>query len=329
MNRRPISFALTCLCLSVAFSCVSQAQTTSRGDEYGDAFLHYEPYVTPGVDQPASTPAQSPAPTAAPAPAPAPAKQEGETKVDVAWLRDNYPKLEERAIDDPSDANVSAYLYTKRLVMDKAQRFSEAVTRVLHEDPVLDENNRVPYASTGAQTVRNADYQAQEKAVQELSQVGGLVIFVDGNCRFCALELPVLDMLKRADSIEYLVISIDGTKPKGFKGAVTPDNGLFNKLGLKLTPSIVYVAHPKAYKDGQDPNQYLIVAQGFYAQDELRKQIAYAGHQTDLLSASTMRDLNVWDRGVASTTDLKSMKLDPSKPETFRETLQPYLLKQY
>lgn len=328
MNRRQISFALTLVGLSVAFSCVSRAQTTSRGDEYGDAFLHYEPYVTPGVDQPASAPVPSHAQAAAPTPAPA-KQADGETKVDVAWLRANYPMLEERAINDPSDANISDYLYAKRLVMDKAQRFSEAVTRVLHEDPVLDENNRVPYASTGAQTVRNADYQAQEKAVQELAQVGGLLIFVDGSCRFCSLQLPVLDMLKRADSIEYLVISIDGTKPKGFHGPVTPDNGLFNKLGLKLTPSIVYVAHPKGYKDGRDPNQYLIVSQGFYAADELRKQIAYAGHQTDLLSASTMRDLNVWDRGVASTTDLKSLKLDPNKPGSFRETLQPYLLKQY
>lgn len=324
---RHILLVVAVVLLSLTVASNANAQLTARGDEYGDAFLHYQPYVTP-----AATPDAASVPVAAPQPNPArntPQKSADRTKVDVAWLRQNYPTLEERAINDPTDENVSAYLYVKHIVMDKAQRFSEAVTRVLHEDPVLDENNRVPYASTGAQAIRNADYQAQEKAVQELGQIGGLIVFVDGDCRFCSMELPVLEMLKRTDGIESLVISIDGTKPKGYNGAVRQDNGLFHKLGLKLTPSIVYVAHPKAYKNGQDPNQYLVVAQGFYAADEMRKQIAYAGHQTSLLSQATMRDLNVWDRGVASTTDLGNLRLDPNKPGSFREILQPLLLKQY
>ncbi|SAL32492.1 sex pilus assembly protein [Caballeronia udeis] len=326
-GRRNTVLALLVAVSSLAASAVAFAQQVApRGDDYGDAFLNYEPYVTPG-QKPDAEPKPAPQ-AAAPAPASA-AKPTGSQTVDVAFLRKVYPMLEERAINDPTDANVSAYMYTKRIVMDKAQRFSEAVTRVLHEDPVLDENNRVPYASTGAIAVRNADYQAQQKAVQELSQVGGLVVFVDSSCRFCAMELPVLGMLKNGYGLEYVVISLDGTKPKGFKGNVMQDNGLFHKLNLKLTPSVVFVPHPKAYDGSTDPNRYLVVSQGFYAEDELIKQIAYAGHDTRLLSADVMRDLSVWDRGVATSTDLQSLKLDPNKPDTFRETLQPYLLKQY
>jgi conjugal transfer pilus assembly protein TraF len=143
------------------------------------------------------------------------------------------------------------------------------------------------------------------------------------------MELPVLDMLKRGYNVEYLVISLDGTRPKGFKGSVMPDNGLFHKLGLKLTPSIVFVPHPRAYSGTADPNEYLIVSQGYYAEDELIKQIAFAGHDTQLLSADVMRDLNVWDRGVASTQDLNHLRLDPNNPGSFKQILQPYLLKQY
>ncbi|MCA8225814.1 hypothetical protein LGM69_30580, partial [Burkholderia multivorans] len=62
---------------------------------------------------------------------------------------------------------------------------------------------------------------------------------------------------------------------------------------------------------------------------KLVKQIAYAGHDTKLLSAEVMRDLNVWDRGVTTTQDLNKLRLDPNKPGSFREILQPYLLKQY
>ncbi|KDR25599.1 conjugal transfer protein [Caballeronia zhejiangensis] len=309
-------------------TCALAQAVSPRGDAYGDAFLNYQPYVTPAAPASAPPPVAAAPAARAPAPASAPAS-DGKQAVTVEFLRKIYPQLEERAINNPTDANVSDYMYAKRVIFDKAQRFSEAVVRVLHEDPVLDENNRVPYASIGARSVRNADYQAQQKAVEELSKIGGLVVFVDGSCRFCAMQLPILDMLRRGYNVEYLVISLDGTRPKGFTGSIMQDNGMFHKLGLKLTPSIVFVPHPRAYNGPVDPNKYLIVSQGFYAEDELVKQIAFAGHDTQLLSADVMRDLNVWDRGVASTQDLNNLRLDPSKPGSFKETLQPYLLKQY
>jgi conjugal transfer pilus assembly protein TraF len=327
MERRFMILRRSIAAFLVALAGSAHAQQASlHGDAYGDAFLNYEPYVTPAV--PASAP---PATAAAPAPPPAPAAapDDGKQVASVAFLRKIYPELEERAIDNPTDANVSDYMYAKRLILDKAQRFSDAVARVLHEDPVLDENNRVPYASVGAQSVQNANYQAQQHAVEELSQIGGLLVFVDGSCRFCAMQLPILDMLRRGYNVQYFVISLDGTRPKGYKGTITADNGLFHKLGLKLTPSIVFVPHPRAYTGPADPNQYLIVSQGFYAEDQLIKQIAFAGHDTQLLSAGVMRDLNVWDRGVASTQDLNSLRLDPNQPGSFKAILQPYLLKQY
>ena len=328
-KRSSMGFAVRGVALAlgaVALHAAAQAVATApHGDAYGDAFLDYRPYVVPAAPEAASMP---PPARAAAAPQPA-APKAGPQQVNVAFLRKVYPMLEERAINDPTDENIAAYMYTKRIILDKAQRFSQGIGRVLRQDPLLDENNRVPYASTGALSVRNADYLAQQKAVEELARIGGLVAFVDSTCRFCAMQLPVLDMMKRAHNIEYLVVSLDGSRPKGFKGPLVPDNGLFRKLGLKLTPSIVFVPRPRAYVGAADPNQYLIVAQGFYALDELVKQVAFAGHDTKLLSADVMRDLNVWDRGVATSDDLKSLRLDPNKPGSFKEILQPYLLKQY
>ncbi|MDC6085783.1 conjugal transfer protein TraF [Burkholderia cenocepacia] len=326
-GRRIAQWAALALLPVSVHVVAAPASDSPRGDAYGDAFLNYQPYVTPAAPVQASAPASNP-PTQT-ASAPATVAETGPQKVDVAFLRKVYPVLEERAINDPTDANISAYMYTKRIILDKAQRFSQSVARALRQDPLLDENNRVPYASTGALSVRNADYQAQQKAVEELARIGGLVAFVDSTCRFCAMQLPVLDMLKRAHKIEYLVVSLDGARPKGFNGPLISDNGLFRKLGLKLTPSIVFVPRPRAYVGADDPNRYLVVSQGFYAMDELVKQIAYAGHDTKLLSAEVMRDLNVWDRGVTTTQDLNKLRLDPNKPDSFREILQPYLLKQY
>jgi conjugal transfer pilus assembly protein TraF len=302
------------------------AQPDNKMDEaYGDAFVNYMPYLKPAEKPPEDEPKKQATPT----PPPAEKKVPGKQRVTVEWLRENYPKLLDRAIDDPTVENVSAQLYAKRIIMDKSQQYSNMVTKVTKEDPVINENNRVPYASAGAQSIRNADYLAQQQAVRELAKVGGAIIFVDGHCRFCTKQMPIMEGIRKTFGLEYLVVSIDGTVPNNYKGKAQTDNGLFNKLGLKLTPSIVYIPKPKAYQQGDDTNKYLIVAQGFYAQDELAKQIAYAGHNSNLLTVDTMRDLNVWDRGVATTNDLKTLELDVNKPATFKETLQPILLKQY
>ena len=322
------------MCPALAES--GEADRVRLDEDYGDAFVHYLNHLSPAKPKEKAKPDGL-----APSPAPAPeleraqpqspavtVKAEGKQAVDVAWLRKNYPVLEERAINDPTDGNVSAYLYAKRIIVDKSSRFSEAVYKVTNQDPLLNENNRIPYASAGAQAVANADNRAQEKAVRELAQVGGLVVFIDSSCRFCAMELGTLTALKKSLGLEFIVVSIDGRAPKDYRGNVLPDNGLFRKLDLKLTPSVVFVSKPTAYI-GADPNQYLIVSQGYYAQDEMTKQIAYAGHSTHLLSKEVMRDLDVWHYGVASTDDLSHLKLDVDHPEEFKQTLGPILLKQY
>lgn len=311
--------ALTMLLLACAAPAAT-AQEAHIDDAYGDAFLHYQPYVV--KDKDARRP--PPRPPAATAP-----HKASEQKVTVKWLQENYKLLEERAIDNPTDDNVAAYLYVRRITMDKSQRFSEKVTEVTNADPILNENNRIPYASAGAQSVRSANQAAQESAARELGAVGGLVVFVDGSCRFCALQMPIIKSMRALYGMEALVVSLDGKRPQGYDGPIVKDNGLYRKLDLKLTPSIVYVHQPHGYRDGKDENKYRVVAQGFYAQDELVKQIAYAGHTTGLLSARTMRDLAVWTRGVASTDDLGNLKLDAANPAAIKQTLQPLLRKQY
>jgi conjugal transfer pilus assembly protein TraF len=250
-------------------------------------------------------------------------------KPSVSWLRKNYPILEERAIDDPSQENIEAYLYTKRILLDKAQNFSNKVSEVSKSDPFLNENNRIPYASVGATSINNANVKAQQDAVRQMAENGGVYVFIDGRCFFCEKQLPILSYLKTAYGLEHLIISVDGTKPRDFRGSAIPDNGLFTKLGLKLTPSIVYVNHPRPYLNGQDLNNYLIISQGFYAADELVKVMAYAAYKTDLINSITKKDLGIWDRGLASSHDLSNLLLDASSPGSFKERIQPMLESAY
>ena len=252
-----------------------------------------------------------------------------EQSVSVQWLRKNYVVLEERAIDNPNTENIEAYLYTKRIILDKAQNFSLKVDEVSKADPFLNENNRIPYASSGANSIRNTNILAQHAAVREMSISGGVYVFVDSKCPFCALQLPVLKFLNEQYGLQLWVISTDGLAPQGYKGQLAKDNGLYKKLGLKLTPSVVYLNHPESYNRGVDPNKYLIISQGYYAADELTKVMAYAAYKTEILSDKVQRDLNLWDRGLASTEDLEGLRLDVNSPESFKSKLQPMLEKNY
>ena len=291
-------------------------------DAYGDAFTHYQPYVT------RKKPVE-PKKADAPTPAAPTAEKPKEEKVTVEWLRKNYVVLQERSINDPTKENVEAEAYARRIIFDKSQNYAEALVKVTQEDVFLNENNRVPYASAGATAIRNANIHAQEEAVKELAQVGGLLVFVDSTCRFCSIQLPVITALQNNYNMSALVISIDGSAPKGYTGAIVKDNGMFKKLGLKLTPSIVYVPKPKGYTEAKDNNQYYIVSQGFYALDELIKMISYAGYKTNLLSENTRKDLDIWNRGVADSKDLNSLTLDVNNPKSFKNKIAPLLEKKY
>lgn len=324
------------LCAASASASIAQTAGTQQGgqgdrepprvelrEDYAEHFLRYEPLPARRKAEPASAPV--PMQQAAPAQGPA---ASGASKVTMDWLRTNYPLLEVRAMDDPSPVNLRAAAYVKRIVLDKASRYASAMQQAVLADPLLNENSRIPYASMGAAAVRNADLQAQAAAIREMAKGGGLLVFVDGQCRFCKAELPILEHLHHEYGLEYLLVSIDGSTIPGAKAAAIRDTGVFAKLGLKLTPSMVFVPRPTAYQGG-DPNTYLVVSQGFYAADELVKQISYAGYQKHLLAATTMRDLGVWDRGILDTADLATLRLDPTKPESIPEQIQPLLMKQY
>lgn len=297
--------------------------TVDLREDYAEHFLRYEPFQSRLKPEPASAPRAT-----APTPATQAPAASGASKVTVEWLRENYPLLEQRAMDDPSPVNVRAAAYVKRIVLDKASRYANAMQQAVLADPLLNENSRVPYASMGAAAIRTADLRAQASAVRELSKAGGLLVFVDSQCRFCKAQPPILDHLRHEYGLEYLLVTIDGAPIAGSAATVVRDTGVFAKLGLKLTPSMVFVPKPSGYQ-GKDPNTYLVVSQGFYAADELTKQIAFAGYQKHLLADATMRDLAVWDRGILETTDLATLRLDPSKPETIPQKIEPLLMKRY
>lgn len=253
------------------------------------------------------------------------------------WARENYTRVEQMAWENPTKENIEAVMYLKRFIFDKGSNYSMRSGEILRENPLVDENNRIPYASMGQAATVKVNLESIENATKEMAEKGGVMVFVDSKCEFCKDMLQTVSHLKNYTQMPILVVSIDGKRPRGYSESLGPlvkDNGYFRLLGLQLTPSVVYIYKPD-YTKGVENNQYLIVSQGFYTLDQLQRSIAYAGYMSmrdkkeyaGLLKPETARGLDAWNKGVISSSDLSRMEFDPSDPSSIKKALEPYLAK--
>jgi len=295
------------------------AQGFSAGSDYsGEEFQNYVPYQPKLSPKKAITPVSQKIPPDKEQSKPETNKEiRDEIKPLKEWTPKELGQLWERgrdkAVMDPSDANVREYMYTQDIILDIATRYSEKQMEIVKNDHILNQSNRISVSSSGEVDAKRLQDKAINVAVDEMAKKGGLLVFVESTCTFCSHQLPILEGLKNPLNpyrpMEYLIISIDARGPNGWKNFV-PDNGLFKRLKLSITPSIVYVPNPSAYKEGRDNNKYIVVSQGEIEHlDALTRRIAEVGIKAHIVSKETMKDFDIWNRGVASSKDLSELRL--------------------
>lgn len=103
-----------------------------------------------------------------------------------------------------------AYYYLQRVMMDKAQRFTDVARHVVMSDPLLDENQRRPIATFAA---NEANYQAgiaSEQALAAIAKQAGLLFFFRSDCRYCHIQAPLLALLEKRFGFKVYAVSLDG-----------------------------------------------------------------------------------------------------------------------
>jgi conjugal transfer pilus assembly protein TraF len=211
------------------------------------------------------------------------------------WLRENLPKLLDRAIDDPSEENLAAYFYAQRVLMDKSQNFAEKARAVVMSDPLLDENSRVPMATFARIANMGASQEARDEALSRLASVGGLWMFYRSDCRYCE---PMADALMGFEAkYKFLTtfVALDHKPLKILKEWVN-DEGQAKALGVKIAPTVFFVV---------PPNNYFIVAQGAMSMPELGDRILLAAETHGLLKDEEIKAIYPERRGLLSGEDMK------------------------
>ncbi len=230
----------------------------------------YEPDPEPVAEVPEQSPAPDPAPLRQTVQKPPQAQP---MPLSSEWFRENLTRYRDRAVDDPSDQNVSNYLYLQRVMLDKAARFGEVSQKVVMGDPLLDENTLRPVSTFGANAMDERADKGMANAAKQLAEKAGLWFFYSSTCSFCVKEAGVLKGLSHAYGFKVLPIALDGLPLPGSPFPnFTADAGQARKLGVETTPAL-FLAKPG--KDGE----VIQLGQGLLAVDEIVKRAVVLAHQ--------------------------------------------------
>ncbi|TVR76344.1 MAG: hypothetical protein EA415_01345 [Sphaerobacteraceae bacterium] len=221
----------------------------------------------------------------------------GPAPMSAEWIRQELPRLRDRAIDSPTERNVQAYFYAQRIMMDKAQVFSNMAQRVTTSDPLLDENLRLPFASAARAATLASAAEAKTGIVEELSEKAGLWVFFDETCEFCRQQLQPINRFAERHSMEMRIISRQGRQIAGVnrRVRVLPDTGQFENLGIDFTPAVMLVVPPEGF---------YIVSQGFIDYASLVDRLVGAAGHYGLIEKDKYLAARPTERGVIDASRL-------------------------
>lgn len=215
-------------------------------------------------------------PLAAPATKPEPPNAAVEPPaLSAEWLKINIPKYLDRALDAPTPENVAAYYYLQRVALDKSNRFSDVAQEVVTEDYALDEVSRRPLATYAVNEMNRVAGATRAEVLREIGAQAGILFVYHSECRYCAIQAPVLKAFARLYGFTILPIALDGLPlPDGSFPDYRPDTGQARELGVQQTPAM-FLARP--------PNRVVELAQGALSIDELTQRVVIAAKQLGLI----------------------------------------------
>ena len=177
--------------------------------------------------------ARSPKPETA---APAPAQSASERLAAIAKQLD---ELKARAILEPSEANVIAYVRFQREQLDRASTFSDTWQRALWQNPDIDYTLQRPVSTVGKRAWSDNRQADRDRVLASLGQRYGMFYFFAQSCAACEVFSPILKSVAESHRITVMAVSTDGGPSRSFPNYVV-DSGQRARMGVPLaTPALV------------------------------------------------------------------------------------------
>lgn len=205
------------------------------------------------------------------------AEVDGPPPLSAVWFRENLQVYAEKAIDNPTKENVEAYFLLQRIMMDKAQGFSDMARRVVTGDPILDESNRRSHDPASARMQETLSAKRRNEALVEVGKNAGIAFFFSKECDLCDNQASNLRHLSDRTGIEILPVSLDGSAlPSGlFADSMEVDQGQAHELGIEQGPALFMLA---------PPDQWIPLAFGAVTQEDAITRILMGAVDAGILT---------------------------------------------
>jgi len=158
----------------------------------------------------------------------------------LAAIKRELDELKAKAILEPSDENIVAYVRFQREQLDRASTFSDTWQRALWQNPDLDYTLQRPVSTVAKRAwldVRKAD---RDQVMSNLSRRYGLFYFYAQSCAACEIFAPILRSVTDSHRLAVMAVSMDGGPSKDFPNYVV-DSGQRARMGVpgNATPALV------------------------------------------------------------------------------------------
>ncbi|SCW86471.1 conjugal transfer pilus assembly protein TraF [Sphingobium faniae] len=176
---------------------------------------------------------------------PKPAGQErqvsaGSSVERMAAITRQLDELKAKAILDPTEDNVIAYVRFQREQLDRASTFSDTWQRALWQNPDLDYTLQRPVSTVGKRAWLDNRRADRDAVLASLSQRYGLFYFYAQSCGACDLFSPILRSVADSHRMAVMAVSMDGGPSRDFPNYVV-DAGQRARMGIpgNETPALV------------------------------------------------------------------------------------------
>ena len=184
----------------------------------------------------------------------------------LAEVTRQLDELMARAVLEPTEENVTAYIRFQREQLNRASTFSDVWQRAVWQDPELDYTLQRPVSTLGKRAWLDNRKDEQERVLRQLSARYGIFYFYAQSCGACEVFAPILKALSDRSGFDVVAVSMDGGPNRTFPQYVV-DTGQYARMGLtsRATPALVLydtVTH-----------RPIPIGTGILSQDEITQRI--------------------------------------------------------
>ena len=184
----------------------------------------------------------------------------------ILATREALEEARARAVLEPTQDNVKAYLRLQQEALQNAAAFSDAFRRAVWSNPALDYTLRRPVGALAKRLWTEERRAERDATLARLGERYGLIYLGSEKCPGCRVFGPLLRAFALRHGLEVLAVSMTGGPLDGWPEAVA-DKGRAARLGIEapvLPALILYDTRTR---------RAIPVSYGVVAEDQLAERI--------------------------------------------------------